>query len=545
MTRLTTWMMVLLTGLIAWSASAQELVASIDRNRLSIDETLELTLEADGGVFGKPDLTPLRPLFEVLGTRQVNRLSTLQGQTRVVSRWIITLQPRRLGFVVIPPLTIGNLRSQPINIQVVDASGSDGELAPIFIDASLDAESIYVQAQALLTLRIYHSVSLYDDSSLTPLQVPDARVEQLGEPRTYEQIVNGVRHGVIELRYAIFPLKSGELTIPPQVFSATPVLRSSSAMPFGPRPGSPTRVRSPEIPLTVKPIPASYPAGEPWLPARRLTLTQVWSGSADALAVGDSLTRTLKIEAEGLASIQLPPLDSPALDGLRLYPDQPRLSDHKDEHGLIGSREESLALVPTRGGQFEVPTQVVYWWNTATDQLERAELPSRTLAVADDPALDEPASSGANGAPVMASEPVLLWPWQLSTLILALTTLTGFGLWWRARRLPAVIPTATSGPSPRTLLDEIRRACQANDPQASRQALDAWARQHPETLAQMAARYAPLSEALDGLNGALYSETGQQWEGEALWQAIRSLPPRPSEHAEADTGSPLPPLYPR
>lgn len=61
----------------------------------------------------------------------------------------------------------------------------------------------------------------------------------------------------------------------------------------------------------------------------------------------------------------------------------------------------------------------------------------------------------------------------------------------------------------------------------------------------MAARYAPLSEALDGLNGALYSETGQQWEGEALWQAIRSLPPRPSEHAEADAGSPLPPLYPR
>jgi hypothetical protein len=29
-----------------------------------------------------------------------------------------------------------------------------------------------MQAQAVLTLRIYHSVSLYNDSSLTPLQIP-------------------------------------------------------------------------------------------------------------------------------------------------------------------------------------------------------------------------------------------------------------------------------------------------------------------------------------------------------------------------------------
>ncbi|WP_446678056.1 BatD family protein, partial [Stutzerimonas balearica] len=101
-----------------------------------------------------------------------------------------------------------------------------------------------------------------------------------------------------------------------------------------------------------------------------------------------------------------------------------------------------------------------------------------------------------------------------------------------------------SGPTPRSLLDDLRRACQANDTQATRQALDAWARQQPETLAEMAARFVPLSEALDGLNGALYSETGQRWQGEALWQAIRSLPPLETPTAEQDSGA-LPPLYPR
>jgi hypothetical protein len=60
----------------------------------------------------------------------------------------------------------------------------------------------------------------------------------------------------------------------------------------------------------------------------------------------------------------------------------------------------------------------------------------------------------------------------------------------------------------------------------------------------MAARFEPLSEALDGLNGALYSETGHQWQGENLWKAIRRLPPHEANASPQET-SPLPPLYPR
>ncbi|NES11863.1 protein BatD, partial [Pseudomonas laurentiana] len=133
----------------------------------------------------------------------------------------------------------------------------------------------------------------------------------------------------------------------------------------------------------------------------------------------------------------------------------------------------------------------------------------------------------------------------LSTLILALTTLSGFALWWRARSQPAVLRAAQSGPSPRTLLDDLKRACQANDPQATRQALDAWARQQPETLAEMAARFVPLSDALDGLNGALYSETGQYWQGEELWRAIGTIPTAEQAQPTPGESSSLPPLYPK
>ncbi|WP_367084272.1 BatD family protein [Pseudomonas sp. HOU2] len=545
MTRFTALLLPLL--LCTTTAQAAELTASVDRSRLNSGETVELTLEtSDVTQFGKPDLTPLEPLFEVRGTRQVNQLNTLNGDNRATTRWIITLLPKENGSVIIPPLQLGDVQSQPITVQVVesDIREEKNNPAPVFIEASLDQSSVYVQAQAILTLRIYHSVSLYDDSSLTPLQIADTRIEQLGDTRTYEKDINGVRHGVIEMRYAIYPQHSGLLLIAPQTFSATLVdtQPAQDATVQGPKPGKLLRVNSAEIALTVKPKPLTYPADAPWLPARSLSLSESWNPEPDHLQVGDSLTRSLTLKAEGLASSQLPALPATEANGLRRYPDQPVLSNQSDERGLIGSREEREALVPSRSGAIELPTVDVIWWNTFEDHLEHTSLPARTLQVATNPSLQVDTPAGT--LQVNAVDNDVLWWWKLSTLILACTTLLGFGLWWRARWQPAVHRAAQTGPSPRTLLDDIKRACQANDPQATRQALDAWARQQPETLADMAARFVPLSDALDGLNGALYSETGQHWQGEDLWRAIRTIPA--AERVQDPVGdSGLPPLYPK
>lgn len=539
---------VLLFLLCCWTvpAHALGLVASVDRDQLNSGETVELTLETnDATLFGKPDLAPLDTLFEVRGTRQVNQLTTLNDDNKATTRWIITLQPKQTGTVTIPSLQVGDYHSLPINLTVTQSSASDSELAPVFIEASLDQPSVYVQAQAILTLRVYHSVALYDDSNLTPLHLQDAIVEQLGESRTYEKLINGVRHGVIEVRYGIYPQHSGELQIPALTFSATQVDNQpgNTSTPSAPKPGKMVHVTSTEIPLQVKPKPEDYPATAAWLPARSLSLSETWNPEPDHSKVGDSLTRTLTLKAEGLSSAQLPPLPATDVNGLRRYPDLPQLSNQVTDNGLIGSREEREALVPTRVGQVELPAVELVWWNTHEDRLERSYLPARTLQVAANTSLA--ADTLAGTGPVVDSDDSTLWLWQLSTLLLACTTLIGFGLWWRARWQPAILRAAQTGPSPRTLLDDIKRASLANDPQATRQALDAWARQQPETLAEMAARFVLLSDALDGLNGALYSETGQYWQGEELWKAIRSIPAAEREQDTASESSSLPPLYPK
>ncbi|MFC3607089.1 BatD family protein [Stutzerimonas tarimensis] len=524
--------------LVAMHSGAVGLTAKVDRHRLALDETLVLTLEAsDPTHFGTPDLRPLEARFVVASPR---RLESLPAG----SAWQITLQPRYIGDQQIPSLQLGEWRSEPVNLTVLDrAEQASAQLAPIFIDASLEQDSVYVQAQAVLTLRIYHSVSLYDDSTLSPLQMPDAHVERIGDFRTYERTLGGVRHGVIEVRYAIFPQRSGELTIPSQVFSATTAATGSNGSIYDIRPGRSTQVKSPSIPLIVRPQPPEYPADAPWLPARRITLSEVWSAPEDDIRVGDSVTRSLMIAAEGLTAAQLPPLPASSPPDLRRYPDQPTLGHGVDDGGILGSREQREALVPGAAGEFEIAGTELFWWNTLEDRLEVANLPARTFKVESNPELVEPpvvvVSSATETAPAAPA-----WPWQLSTLVLAFTTLAGFGLWWRARQRPAVQRTQTAGPSTRSLLDDLRRACVADDTQGTRQALDAWARQQPETLSEMAARHAPLSEALDELNSALYSESGDRWQGQALWQAVSELPACHPAPPQADTGT-LPPLYPR
>jgi hypothetical protein len=540
MSRVSALIISLLLALLAWPAAAASLVASVDRTRLGAGETLELTLQSDDPTqFGKPDLSALDVDFEVRDTRQINRVASLDSDAPADTRWIVSLLPRHAGSLVVPALSLGDARSERIIVQVLVATDADSANAQaVFIDASLDASSVYVQAQAVLTLRIYHSVALFDDSRLAPLDIPEAKTEQLGELRTYEKIIKGVRHGVIEVRFALYPQRSGELEIPAQVFNATLVDSTDGNA----RAGKSVRVSSTPLPLGVRPRPAAWPAEQPWLPARNLTLSESWNPEPIQSQVGESLTRTLSLKAEGLSSAQLPPLPATTVNGLRRYPDQPQLSNQGSERGLVGSRTEREALVPARSGSIDLPAIDVAWWNTYEDHLEHSSLPARSLRVVDNPSLAiETPVADTRAMP----EDALLWPWKVATVLLAFTTLLGFLLWWRARSRPAVQRSLTSGPSPRSLLDDLKRACLANDPYATRQALDAWARQQPQTLAEMAARFVPLSEALDGLNGALYSEAGQHWHGKALWQAINAIAWVDLDDSDSPDSSGLPPLYPR
>lgn len=531
----------LLGGLIATLASSLMAmpppVAQLDRTGVTLGESLELRLESsDSSQFSSPDLSALEGDFEVGALRP--DFEHCSGRC-----WTVRLFPRRIGSVPIPALPINQGQTQPLLLRVEEAKTPDPTPnGPVFAEALLESTSVYVQQQAILRLKIYHALPLYADYRLSPPQTAAAEVEALGPAISYEKNLLGMRYSVIEYRYALYPQYSGLLFIPGQKFTANLAQGSTPQR---------LELKTPDLKLEVRGKPLGYPTDQPWLPTQRLQLEEDWSPDSPKLLIGEPFSRRLRLRAEGLSAAQLPQLLSTPASGLRRYPDQARLSHQITDDGLIGQREERELLIPLQPGLLKLPDIEVVWWNTREDRLERSRLTGRQWLVEQTSTPLTPSaysSLGPTGSDITlnASGPhSRLWHWQLSTAVLACTSLLGFGLWWHARRQPAIPrPIVSSGPSPRTLLEELRRTCLANDPQGTRQALDAWARPQPETLANMAARFAPLAEALDRLNGALYSEAGQNWQGEALWEAINLLPPKPEEGPE-QTQSTLPPLYPQ
>ncbi|TVP92161.1 MAG: protein BatD [Pseudomonadaceae bacterium] len=542
---------------ISWINLAWGLEASVDRTRLQLGESLELTLEsAASNRTARPDLSALEDDFDVRASRQMSLVSQQDGRTRPVTRWIITLRPREAGYLEIPALTVNGQQSEPISLLVLTADqaelASGIELAPIFIDSEIDSETPYVQAQVLLTLRIFHSVSLYDDSTLSGLDIPGARVERLGDPLNYERVIGGVRHGVIEARYAIYPQHSGVLEIPAQLFSATILVPRDPSAEFSARTGQLMQVRSPSIQLDVQPIPDAFPADAPWLPARQLSLQQHWQPDpGQDLLTGEPLTRTLRIKASGVVASQLPGLNllgANADPALRLYADQPQLNTDFSSQGASAERQDSAAIVAQQGGEYLLDGLTLYWWDIDNDRLQTARLDPQGIRVK---STDSFLSSGPQAAPGEPVEPMpLLWPWQLLSLLLAVALAgTGWLLWIARQQLNEFgldgdvdDPADAAANNP---LADLQAACRQNHPGEARKALEAWAKQQDsDGLLSLSQDYPELGEALEHLNASLFGQNPDAWRGKLLWRAVRRVIQEQRREAEVEPPE-LPPLYPK
>jgi hypothetical protein len=284
---------------------------------------------------------------------------------------------------------------------------------------------------------------------------------------------------VTELRYAVYPQKSGPLVIPAIGFTAREVQPGRSLL--GARLGRRLRMASEPVEINVKTVPASFP-GEVWLPARALTLEEDWSINPEALDVGDSTTRTLTLTARGLQGSQLPPLSSVQgainIPEIRFYPDQESIDQSELADGLQGRRIQSEALVARSSGTWTLPEIRVPWWNTETDSLEFAILPAKTVAVIatqPDTQINDSATASVV-APVTSIQPLWIWAVAAAGWLLALTLAVAL---WLSRRRPPTTPTASmiSGADTGTLrqsLVQIRKAAEQQDNAALRDAILRW-----------------------------------------------------------------------
>ncbi len=389
-------------------------------------ETVRLTIRAEGtGQSAAPDLTALDADFEVLGSQTSSRISSINGRTIASVEYQISLRPKRTGELLVPSLTIGNEQSEAVRVVVrpLDPKVKETIAAMVFFETDLSRNPVYVQAETVLTRRLFYSqgVQIYSDLPGVP-EIANAVVIPLGETQSRSVLRGGQRYGVIEQRFAIFPEESGTLEIP--AISVTSSVRLQTG---GRTRRSGIRVSTETEQVQVLPIPATYPSDAAWLPATDVTLSQRWTPEVSTVDVGEPLAFEITVEATGNRGSAIPPTPLPLpADQFKIYPEAPVMAETADKGTVTGQRREQYALIPTAPGTVSVPELTVTWWDTNSDRLRvtGAAVPALTIigtatveALAPEPEAPETIDAPPGTAP---DSRTIAWIPIMATLILAL-----------------------------------------------------------------------------------------------------------------------------
>ena len=572
------------------------LKAWIDSDRVASGETVQLTLHRDGQSSGRPDLSPLRQTFDILATRSSTSIQIVNGTTSAGTDFVATLSPKRDGKLAVPSISWDGDRSPPLTLLVAGQSAGNAPdakqpaKAKVFLETTVDEQQHYVQAAVQVTVKLYSAEPLYHASLDLPAN-NDMLVQQVGSDETSRVQRNGRDYDIVTRHYVVFPQRSGALQLAGPELQAEVAERGDRSSPFGSdpfagffgnspfssmlTPTKPIRLRGESIDLNVRPRPPND-AGA-WLPARQVTLTTQWRPDPLQVRAGDPVTLDLHMHAVGLTGAQLPDLTKliELPPGLKEYPDEAKLETvPQGGTDVVGSRDQSVALIADQPGRFSIPPLKLRWWDTRVGQSREITVPGRSVDVlpatnstATQP-FEAPIRSRAvstkgerldpqhapvppkTAAPVGRADVGLMWRLAAAAGFLLWLATLGAWLFWIYRKRTAGRRAQTNvdtvGPGAGKARAAFREACRKNDAHAARRCLIEWLEaarpgMRPAGLNALAraSDQPSLSSLLRELDRACY--VGGQWFGDALADALKELPPQVKR---ADTGGvQLAPLY--
>jgi hypothetical protein len=117
------------------------------------------------------------------------------------------------------------------------------------------------------------------------------------------------------------------------------------------------------------------------MPSSEVQLAEQWSTDLNNLMVGEPVTRAIAISAAGLTGAQITPIQMIESDDYKIYPDQPQLQEQAKGSTIVGTRTETLAMVPGRAGEITFPAITVKWWDTVNQRVQTASLAAKTVRV--------------------------------------------------------------------------------------------------------------------------------------------------------------------
>lgn len=568
-----------------WSApaAAQEIEAWVDQEEVVRGETVELTIRVHGRQRNiDVDVDPLREDFEIISSSSSSQMRSVNNRVQAWTDYNLTLFPRRLGEQEIPSLEIAGESTPRLTINVLENVADSDEQRDLYLETTLNKNRVHVQEQVLFTIRLFYTISGIRNPDFTDLEFDNAVVEQLGPANQYERLVDGVRYGVYELNYVIFPQRSGELEIPDILFRGQ-LPSGSGGFSFRTSNFSPVTAFAEGNTVQVRERPEAYPADTTFLPSSEISISESWSQDMTTLEAGDSVERTVEIRAFGLDGAALPPIPLPEIDGMNAYEGETEIDRTLVDGNVVGTRSQTYTLVATEPGSAVIPPVEIPWWHTEAGELRQARLDEMLVNINAAPGSEGSSAPQGDAAPDDArslndsslprddllgtpSTP----PWILGLVALVL----GAGammLLYLLRRAAARAP-ATAGPPPATTpvyhrdvernqekaaFRDLEKLCRDGDERQLRMAVIAWARQFFQdeklhSLDQLAARSdeEAFRESCHLLQASLYAADGgdgfpRERRNALLAQVSdwRSRSNRQQGRRDKDRHYALPPLY--
>ena len=217
--------------------------ATLDRDTVAPGDVVTLTVIVRAAGLGLPTVSlPALPGVTVDRAGEAQNFSMVNGRVERTSTAIYRLIPHNEGTLQIPPLRIaaggekvstsamtvtvtrkagsaarrGGFPAPPgttPSAQVPSPGGASSGTPELFVKSTVDHPRVFWNQQLVVRLTLYSRVDIIGDPDVSAPSTAGFWTEGLGPPRVGRATRNGAEYTVMEIPTALFPTRTGTLTI--------------------------------------------------------------------------------------------------------------------------------------------------------------------------------------------------------------------------------------------------------------------------------------------------------------------------------------------
>jgi len=394
-------------------AQVNPIQAEVDRNNLTTDESLVLTITVQGlgNNVSEPEIPYLDGL-NIVGSSTSSQISIINGKSSSSKVYQYRLQPARPGDVVIDPILVNidgqTFGSDPILIQVEQGTGaaqsqSLGAAAPaadpnhsvevsnelngqdLFVEAIVDNQTPY-QGEAIdYTFRFYQAVNLFRDPNYQPPSFTGFWTDTEPFQTDYTVDAAGRTYRVSEVHHTLIPTANGNvsidattLNIPGSLFERDQVLQT--------RP----------VDVNVQAWPQGAPADFKGAVGKYNISAKV---DATETKVNEPITLEVILTGEGNIDTAGDPVWTEG-DEWRSFEEKANTTSAKQDGKIVGQKVYERLLIPTREGQLTIPEISYSYFDPETAVYETINTGALTVNVLPGAATTTALNTTAAAAPI-------------------------------------------------------------------------------------------------------------------------------------------------